>query len=166
MQKLLLFFAPTVSAGTVHSQSVAHDSFERLKSLAGEWQADMPGFGKISSTVRLVSNGQAIEEAIGTPADNEISVYTRDNRRILLTHFCALTPDGHQARLETAPLSRTPKRLMFVIRDAVNLHGVSAPHTRRVSMTLIDHDHYSERWTKAADGKYTVFQLTFVRADS
>jgi hypothetical protein len=165
MQKLMLLFALTVSAGIVHAESASPESFERLKSLAGEWQADMPGFGKISSTVRLVSNGQAIEETIGTPADNEVSVYTRDNRRILLTHFCAMTPDGHQARLETAPISGTPKQLTFVFRDAVNLHGTAAPHMRRVSMTFIDHNHYAERWTKIEGGKDTVFQLDFVRTN-
>jgi hypothetical protein len=163
MQKFLLFFTLTVSAAAVHSESASPDSFERLKSLAGEWQAELPGFGKISSTVRSVSNGLAIEETIGIPADNEISVYTRDNQRILLTHFCAMTPDGHQARLETAPLSGTPQQLIFVFRDAVNLHSASAPHMRRVAMTLIDRDHYSERWTKTADGKDTEFELDFVR---
>jgi len=166
MKKLILCFALTVSsAATGHSESASLDSFERLKSLAGGWQAELPGFGNITSTVRLVSNGQAIEETIGTPADNEISVYTRDNRRILLTHFCAMTPDGHQARLETAPISGTPQQLIFVFRDAVNLHGASAPHMRRVAMTFIDHNHYAERWTKTADGKDTEFQLDFVRTN-
>jgi hypothetical protein len=163
MRKLILCLALAVAAGTVHSESGSPDSFEQLKSMAGEWQAELPGFGKISSTVRLVSNGQAVEETIGTPADNEISVYTRDNRRILLTHFCAMTPDGHQARLETAPLSGMPRRLTFVFRDAVNLHAASAPHMRRVSITFIDHNHYAERWTKTADGKDTEFQLDFMR---
>ena len=91
------------------SEPGASDAFERLKTLAGEWQADLPGFGTLTNSVRLVSNAKAIEETLGTPADNEVSIYTRDNNRILLTHFCALTPDGHlQARLETAPLLGTP----------------------------------------------------------
>lgn len=165
MKKLILCVALAVSVGTVHSESPSSDSFELLKALAGDWQAELPGFGKISSTVRLVSNGQAIEETIGTPADNEISVYTRDSRRILLTHFCAMTPDGHQARLETDPISGTPQQLIFMFRDAVNLHGASAPHMRRVSMTFIDHNHYAERWTKTSGGKDTEFQLDFIRTN-
>lgn len=163
MRRLLLWFALTVATGAVHSEPASPDSFERLKALAGEWQADLPGFGTISSTARLVSNGQAIEETISTPADNEVSIYTRDKRRILLTHFCAMTPEGHQARLETAPILGTPTTIEFVFRDAVNLHGASAPHMRRVSMTPVDRDHYAERWTKTADGKDAVFELNFVR---
>ena len=96
-------------------------------------------------------------------ADNEISIYTRDGNRILLTHFCALTPDGHVARLETAPLKGAFDRLEFVFRDATNLHSLAAPHMRRVVLIIRDNDHFTERWTKIETGKDTVFDLNFVR---
>lgn len=32
---------------------------------------------------------------------------------------------------------------------------------RRMSMTLVDRDHFSERWTKTEAGKDTVFELNF-----
>ena len=52
-------------------------------------------------SIRLVSKGRGLEATIGMAADNKISVYTRDNERILMTHFCAMTPHGHVTRLET-----------------------------------------------------------------
>lgn len=110
-----------------------------------------------------MSNGKAVEETIGTPADNEVSIYTRDERRILLTHFCAITPDGHVARLETASLNGIPGTLTFVFRDAANLHSLAAPHMRRVVMTFIDDNHFTEKWTRTENGKDTVFDLNFVR---
>ncbi len=112
-----------------------------MKALAGKWEADLPGFGELSNSIRLVSNGKAIEETIGVPADNEVSIYTRDGARILLTHFCAMTPAAHQARLETRALSRVPESLTFVFRDAVNLREASAPHMRRVVVTFGDRGH-------------------------
>jgi hypothetical protein len=139
------------------------DAFEQMKSLAGEWEADLPGFGKMTNSIRLVSNEKAIEETIGTPSDNEVSIYSRDNNRILLTHFCALTAYGHVARLETGALTGAQERLTFVFTGATNLPGSAAPHMRMVVMTLIDHDHFSERWTKTENGKDTVFDLKFVR---
>lgn len=139
------------------------DAFERMKSLAGEWEADLPGFGKLTDSIRLASNGKAVEETLGTPADNEVSVYTRDNNRILLTHFCAMTPDGHVARLETGALSGVEDRLTFVFTGAANLHNSAAPHMRLVVITVADRDHFSEKWTKTEDGKDTVFDLTFAR---
>jgi hypothetical protein len=157
----LLALAAVVSAAGAEQNST--DAFEQLKALVGDWQADLPGFGAITNSVRLVSNGRAIEETLGTPADNEISVYTRDGNRILLTHFCALTPDGHVVRLETAPVKDAFDSLEFVFRDSTNLHNVAAPHMRRVLLIIRDHDHITEKWTKVEKEKATVFDLNFVR---
>jgi hypothetical protein len=141
----------------------AAEVYEQLKSLAGEWQADLPGFGKMTSSVRLVSNGMAIEEVIGTPKDNELSVYTLSDGKILLTHYCAMTPDGNQVRLQTPRLGSAPKYLDFGFAGATNLHSKAAAHMRRVIMTISDRDHYSEKWTKTENGKDTEFHLSFVR---
>jgi len=141
----------------------AEDTFERMKALAGEWDADLPGFGKISDSIRLVSNGKAIEETLGIPSDNEVSLYTRDGNRIVLTHFCALTSDGHQVRLETVPLAGLQDRIVFAFHDALNLHGRAAPHMRQVIMTFTDSAHFSEKWTKIENAKDTVFEMNFVR---
>src|SRR5258708_36701220 len=145
-----------ICVSAVGSEQNTADIFERLKALTGEWQADLPGFGTITNSVRLVSNGRAIEETLGTPADNEISLYPRDGNRILLTHFCALTSDGHVARLETAPINGALDGLEFVFRDAANLHNLAAPHMRRVFLIIRDHDHFTEKWTKNEKGKDTV----------
>jgi len=139
------------------------DPFEQIKSLAGEWHADLPGYGQILDSIRLVSKGTAVEETLGTPDDNEVSLYTRDGTRLLLTHFCALTPDGHVARLETDALHGTPARLDFILAGVSNLHGKAGPHMRRVLITLIDRDHFNEKWTKTEKGVETVFDLSFSR---
>jgi len=152
-----------MGAGAVSSEPGSADAFEQIKTLVGEWQAELPGFGTLTNSIRLVSSGKFIEETIGTPAENETSIYMRDGKRILLTHFCALTPDEHQARLETAPIDGAPQSLIFVFRDAINLHSPAAPHMRRVFMKLVDHDHFAEKWTKTENGKDTVFDLNFVR---
>jgi hypothetical protein len=163
MRVLLLLAILAGSASAADSPAAPADTFERLKTLAGDWDADLPGFGKIGESIRLVSNGKAVEETIGTPADNEVSLYTRDASRIVLTHFCAMTPDGHQVRLETAPLTGLPTDFVFAFLDATNLHTKTAPHMRQVRMTFIDPSHFSEKWTKSENGKDTIFDLNFVR---
>jgi hypothetical protein len=126
MRRLFLIASLAMSAAALSSEPGSADAFEQLKTLAGEWQAELPGFGTLTNSIRLVSGGKGIEETIRTPAENETSVYMRDGKRILLTHFCALTLDGHQARLETAPIDGAPQTLTFIFRDAINLH--SPPH--------------------------------------
>jgi hypothetical protein len=153
-------------ASTTQCGSAAADAasaYERLTALVGEWQADLPGFGKLSNSIRLVSNGTAVEETIGTPADNETSLYSRDGERVLLTHFCALTPQGHIARLATQPLAGNHDRLEFAFLGASNLPRPDAPHMRRLLITFSDRDHFSEQWTRSENGRDTVFDLHFVR---
>jgi hypothetical protein len=163
MRPVILLAALTFCARAADAPSNPADTFERLKALAGEWDADLPGFGKMSDSIRLVSKGTAIEETLGTPADNEASLYTRDGKRIVLTHFCALTADGHQVRLETAPLAGVQDRIVFAFHDAINLHNRAARHMRRVIMTFTDSAHFSEKWTKTENGKDTIFEINFVR---
>jgi hypothetical protein len=139
------------------------DAFEQLQALAGEWQAELPGFGTLTSSIRLVSNGKAIEETLGTAADNEVSIYSRDGHRVSLTHYCAMTPDGHVVRLATAPLRGLQHRFEFAFLEATNLPDAAAPHMKRVLMTLTDRDHFSQAWTKTEGGRETVFDLHFSR---
>jgi hypothetical protein len=139
------------------------DAFEQMASLAGEWQADLPGYGQILDSIRLVSKGTAVEETLGTPSDNEASLYTRDGKRLLLTHFCALTPDGHVARLETRALQGSPSEVELALVSVSNLHDRAAPHMRRVLITFVDRDHFREKWTKTEKGVDTVFELSFSR---
>lgn len=159
---LLLLTACGVSWAGTASQTPA-DTFERMTSLAGEWQADLPGYGQILDSIRLVSKGSAVEETLGTPSDNEVSIYTRDGKRLLLTHFCALTPDGHVARLETRALEGSPGQVELTLVSVSNLHDRAAPHMRRVLITFVDRDHFTEKWTKTEKGVDTVFELSFSR---
>jgi hypothetical protein len=55
----------------------ALDAFDQLKTLVGDWEADLPGFGKLTNSIRLVSNGKAIEETLGTPTDKGLNLYAR-----------------------------------------------------------------------------------------
>jgi len=113
-------------------------------------------------SIRLVSKGTAIEETIGTPADNETSLYTHQGASVLLTHFCALTPGGHIARLALQPRHGT-QPLEFVFVGASNLSGPNAAHMRRVLISFTDRAHFREQWTRSENGKDTIFDVHFVR---
>jgi hypothetical protein len=159
-------FAAALLAGAAVCGSAQAESpgpYEELAALAGEWEANLPGFGELRNSIRLVSNGAAVEETIGTPADNETSLYTREGGVVLLTHFCALTPGGHVARLAMQPRKGAHDPLEFVYVGSSNLPAPDSPHMRRVLITFSDHDHFTEQWTKVETAKDTVFELHFVR---
>jgi hypothetical protein len=46
------------------------------------------------------------------------------------------------------------------------LHAAAAPHMRKVFLTFVDQEHFSEPWTKTEKGKDTVFDLNFARRPS
>jgi hypothetical protein len=161
--RLAFAAALACAAGCGIAQADSSGAYEQLASLAGEWEADLPGFGKLRNSIRLVSNGTAVEETIGTPADNETSVYSHDGGSILLTHFCALTPSGHVARLAMQPQQGVHPPLEFGFVGASNLPAPGSAHMRRVVITFSDHDHFTEQWTKTENGKDTVFELHFTR---
>jgi hypothetical protein len=155
---LLLFvcFANLAGAQTT-------DAYDHLRSLAGEWHADLPGFGTMTTSIREVSNSKAIEETLGTTSDNETSIYTHDGSKLLVTHFCAMTPDGHITRMATGPLTGSPKEIEFIFAGASNLHGPGAPHMRQLVIEFTDAGHFTEKWTKTEAGKDTLFEMHFHR---
>jgi len=142
----------------------AADAFDAIRALEGDWEAQLAGFGRITSTVRAVSQGLAVAETTGTPGQNELSVYTRDGDRLLLTHYCAMTPLGHVVRMVADVPAGPVHELRFVLSSSVNLPDAAAPHMREVVLTIVDADHYSERWTKREADRDTVFELRYARA--
>ncbi len=156
----ILALAAGCAAG---AQSGSASMFDRLKALAGTWEADSPAGGKLSDTIALVSDGTAISETIGIPADNELSIYTRGADRIAMTHYCALTPGGHQTHLAARVAAAGENDLVFALVSAENLPTPAAAHMHRMVLRFEDSSHFSEVWTKREAGKDTVFTLNFVR---
>jgi hypothetical protein len=156
----ILALAAGCAAG---AQSGSAGMFERLKALAGTWEADSPAGGKLSDTIALVSDGTAISETIGIPADNELSIYTRGADQIAMTHYCALTQGGHQAHLQARVTTAGASEFVFTFVSAENLPAPAAAHMRRMVLRLEDSSHFSEVWTKREAGKDRVFTLNFVR---
>lgn len=138
-------------------------AFDRLKTLAGTWEADSPAGGTLTGTIWLVSKGTAIEEAIGTPQESEVSLYTADGDRVVMTHYCALTARGNQVRLKTPPLTADQTEFVFSFVSITNLGTPAEAHMRHVVLRLKDKDHFSEEWTKRENGKDSSFTLSFTR---
>jgi hypothetical protein len=163
MNWLALALGLALFTGSAWPQSASIAAFGRLKALAGTWEADSPAGGKLTTTIVLVSKGTAIEETIGTPEENEVSLYTRDAGRIVMTHYCALTATGNQPRLESPVTAANQSEFVFSFVRADNLVNPAEAHMHRVVLRLIDARHFSEAWTKRENGKDVVFTLNFLR---
>lgn len=147
--KRALALAAMLLAGVsaVAADGGAAPAFERLKSLAGTWEAKWPD-GKIhTDTWSLISAGSVMMETL--QPENAVTMYYLDGRRLMLTHFCMLK---NQPRM-VAEVSPDGKTLSFNFLDITNLASPDGKHMHRIVMTLDDADHYTQEWHVLDTGK-------------
>jgi hypothetical protein len=158
---LVLFVVLCLAATPAMAQSRAQSSFDRLKSLVGEWEG-VAGEGKpAKASYRLVSNGSTLEETL-KPGEEDpmITVYHLDGDRIMVTHYCGA---GNQPRMVTSANDNTPNVFAFKFLDATNMAGPGAGHMRDLTVTLVDKDHLTQQWywsEKGKQNKMELFKLT------
>ena len=168
MNSLKVLVAVAVFAGSglaQHPNPPAQSSaaFDKLKSLAGEWEGTANEGGKeISATTsfRLVSDGSVLMDVLapGTPHEM-ITMFHMDGSDLLATHYCAA---HNQPRFFFVAASE-PNVVAFEFKDATNLSSPAAPHMVGVKFTLIDPNHHIEDWTFLANGQTSTRRFEFHR---
>jgi phage tail protein X len=147
----------------VLAQSDAQKSFDRLKALAGTWQAhvtvDPPqkdmGDGALTQiSLRVTSRGNALVHEMqqaGTPDDplkydHPVTMLYLDGDRLLLTHYCDA---GNRPRM-AARTSPDGKTVEF---DFLDVSGSTQyGHMHHALFTIIDANHHIEDWTYMMPG--------------
>jgi hypothetical protein len=158
---LLTSAALCLATAQAPAQGKAQASFDRLKTLSGEWEGTAGNNQAASVSYRVVSNGSALEETLHVGKDETmITVYHLDGDRLMVTHYCAA---GNQPRMVATPDPNNPNMFAFKFLDATNMSGPDAGHMRDLVVTLLDRDHFTQQWTwreKAKEDKRELFKLT------
>jgi hypothetical protein len=144
----------TVSPSDVQkpvAQSEAQKSFDKLKTLAGSWearvttdppQAEMEG-GLMQVTLRVTSMGNVLMHEMtgaGRP-DDPITMLYLDSDRLLLTHYCDA---GNRPRM-VGKMSPDGKTVEFEFLDIAG--STQFGHMHHAVFTVIDANHHIEDWT-------------------
>ena len=130
--------------------SATLSAFEKLKSLAGEWEArDGVSYGgkPIRISYKLVSQGSGVMETytqVGVDIIEMVTVYHLDGDKLVLTHFCAV---NNQVRLRAEPFTADPKELRFSFVDASNLSVSNKEVMTNLAITFQDRNHFTQAWT-------------------
>lgn len=125
-------------------------AFSRLKSLAGEWQADT-AMGKVQLTYEVIAGGTAVvERERGEHMPEMMTVYHMDGKRLLLTHYCMA---GNQPRMEAQAYDPASGEIQFRFLDATNLASPAAGHMRNATFRLTDERHMSSDWQFYQNGR-------------
>jgi hypothetical protein len=149
-----LAFAQTPS--TPPPPTEAQKSYDIMKSLAGVWlgtiktdPADMGlGGNTMQVTIHVTSSGNAVVhemKATGTTI-GDISLFDKDEDRLLLTHFC----DAANRPRFVGKLSPDGKTLEFNFLDVAG--GTQYGYLQHVVFTLIDAEHHTEDWVYMQPG--------------
>jgi hypothetical protein len=138
------------------AQSKAQASFDKLKTLAGNWEGTASGvLSKVS--YRVISNGSVIEETMknGTE-DTMVTIYHLDGDRLMVTHYCGA---GNQPRMVATPDHNKPNVFAFKFQDVTNLSKAQPGHMRDLVLTLVDKDHITQQWTWHTQDKEEKMEL-------
>lgn len=160
MQRLGLALAVMLALGAGAPAADTKDaSWDRVKSLVGEWEGKYGDGSKAHASYRLVSNGTAVMETL-TTSDSEqmVTVYHPDGASLFMTHYCSM---GNQARMREKATGGAS--LEFVYVDATNLKGPDDHRMSRLVMTFPASDRLVQEWTSKAGGKEETGRFEFVR---
>jgi len=138
-------------------------AFARLKTLAGEWEANT-AMGKVHLSYEVIAGGTAlVEHESGEKMPAMLTVYHLDGDRLLLTHYCMA---GNQPRMQARAFNAETGELEFQFLDATNLSGPGAGHMHNARFRFIDNDHLASQWDFYENGQKKMtegFQATCIR---
>ncbi len=158
---LLPFAVIVLWSNSMWSQSHVAAGFEKLKSLAGEWQGAGTDGKMRTATYQLLSGGTAVMETLipdGEPS--MVTVYYIDGDRLMMTHFCSA---GNQPRMRAAVAAGEIQKLDFAFLDATNLSKPTAGHIHRLRLAFQDQHHLAQTWTWREEGKEISDTFSFIR---
>jgi hypothetical protein len=144
---ILATLIPAACAFAAPTTQPASAAFDKLKSLAGEWKGKDSHGKEAGSTFELTAGDTAVMEKMHM---NMVTMYTLDNNRVLLTHYCVAE---NQPRMTASALSDDGKTLDFTFLDATGMKDANDGHMHHVKFTFTDADHMKEQWTFQKDGK-------------
>ncbi len=144
-------------SGTPDAATAA--SFERLKSLAGEWESvDEQGNRSLASVFAVTSGGSAVREVMFPGQPHEMTnMYHMDGSSIVATHYCAM---GNQPRMRCR--SSDGSRFDFAFDSITNLASSDVDAMSAMTLVIVDGERIEQRWStlKANPNHAPVFELT------
>lgn len=158
----LLLFASfsTPLVGDDKAPADKNSTFEKFKSLAGEWAGKKGAEGpEMTVTYKVTSGGSAVVETMMPGTDHEmVTVIHPDGDSIVLTHYCMI---GNQPSMK-APAKVDGNKIAFTFVKATNLKSDKDLYMHDVTFTFVDKDTLKSEWTHFSDGKASgnaVFEL-------
>jgi len=146
---MALGFAASANAADKSAGNAAA-AFDKLKTLAGTWEATSDK-GKVTSNIELVSNGTVLLEKIKVPGESEmVTTYYLDGNHLVLTHYCTA---GNQPHMQAEAFDPALNQIRFDFASASNLNSAADGHMHSAVIKFTGADTFNSDWTFYKDGK-------------
>jgi hypothetical protein len=141
------------------AQTVA--AFEKMKSLVGEWQGKSSEGKAATVTYTLISDKSALMEKLGAHGESEmITMYHPDGGTLMMTHYCSA---HNQPRMRSNGGLLEGKEITLDFVDATNLSAPDAGHMKKLVVTFVDKNHFTQDWTWSEKGNEGTTTFNFER---
>jgi hypothetical protein len=101
-----LFLALVAIATSSLAASKSHPEFDKIKSLAGNWEGKETEGNPVHVRYKVVSGGTAVMESILEKSEAQmITVHYLDGDQLMLTHYCVA---NNQPRMRADASTSTP----------------------------------------------------------
>ena len=156
---LIFLVAVAAAAAEHHSPLKSNAAFDKMKSLVGDWKADVPNMGPVTATYSIHSDGSALLEELkmeGQPS--MVSVYYPAGSNIVMTHYCS---NHNQPHMNAS--GADTQSVKFTATSIDNLASKTDHHMNGVQFTFRDSDHFTATWNSIAGGKSMAVPFEFTR---
>jgi hypothetical protein len=142
---------PTKPEGGVTAKKAAA-AFEKLKTLAGDWQSKSTKGWTEKESYQVIAGGSVVMETSYGAHPNEwmATMFHMDGPNLMLTHYCVAR---NQPRLRATEISDDLSQMTFTFLDGTNLPSRDKGHMDKLVMRLEGKDSFFSRWTWYQDGK-------------
>jgi hypothetical protein len=135
--------------------------FEKMKSLAGEWQGKSLDGNTAKVTYTLVSDNSALMEKLVVGGESEmVTMYHPDGDHLMMTHYCSA---HNQPRMRSQKVPMEIKNIIFDVVDVTNLVTPDSGHMKKLVLTFADQDHFTQEWTWGEKGTESAVVIRFER---
>lgn len=155
---LSLAFAGPPDAKSADSDSTAAQAaraFEKMKSLAGVWEASMNDEGQIvRETFELIADDTVVmhtTEFVGNPKMTMVTMYHLDGDDLILKHYCVAR---NQPEMKATTIADDLSSITFTYTGGTNMKSRDEGHMDRAVFNFIDEQHFSDEWAWYQDGAF------------
>ncbi len=144
--------ADNAPAAQAPALSKGQAAFEKLKTLAGDWEGKSTKGWTERVGYRVISGGSVLMELSFGAHPNEwmATMFHMDGDRLMLTHYCVAK---NQPRLVATQFADDFSSMTFEYLDATNLKSRDKGHMDKVVIRFDGPDRFFSRWTWYQDGK-------------